>query len=212
MCIRDSALTHAVEGLSAIDSRAVTVPNERAIPYAGSNPMGDIMAERSIRLIGKHLETAVGDPGNQEARDGMALAATLAGLAFSNCAVAVVHALEYPIGVALHCSHGAGNGLLLPYVMEYNREHAASRYAKVFEWLGGNVIGLSESAAASKAIERIVALRKAIGIPSRIRELGGSEAQLPEFAAKAFGIKRLMDLNPRVPSEEDLLGILKAAF
>ena len=206
------ALTHAIEGFSAIDSATVAVPNERAIPYAGSNPMGDIMAERSIRLIGQHLESAVIHPGNEEARDGMALAATLAGLAFSNCAVAVVHALEYPMGVALHCSHGAGNGLLLPYVMEYNLEQASSKFAKVFEWLGGDARGLSESAAATKAIERIVELRKAIGIPNRIRELGGTEEQLPEFAAKAFGIKRLMDLNPRVPSEAGLQGILKAAF
>ena len=55
-----------------------------------------------------------------EAREGMALGATLAGMAFSNVGVAVVHALEYPVGGATHCSHGAGNGLLLPFVMRFN--------------------------------------------------------------------------------------------
>ncbi|MBT5704924.1 MAG: iron-containing alcohol dehydrogenase [Verrucomicrobia bacterium] len=206
------ALTHAIEGYVAIDSSQVTVPNEQAIPYAGSNPMGDLLAERAIRLVGQHLKLAVLDPGNEAARDGMALAATLAGMAFSNCAVAVVHALEYPMGVALHCSHGAGNGLLLPYVMDYNFETSVSKFANVFEWLGGDAVGLSQEEAARGAIDRIVALRSEIGIPHRIRELGGNEDQLSDFASKAFGIKRLMDLNPRVPTEGDLLEILKAAF
>ena len=142
----------------------------------------------------------------------MALAATLAGLAFSNCAVAVVHALEYPMGVALHCSHGAGNGLLLPYVMEYNLSVRSERFAQVFEWLGGDPSGLSQKEAAQGAIDRVIALRQAIGIPHRIRELGGTEDQLPDFAHKAFSIKRLMDLNPRVPTEGELLEILRAAY
>ncbi len=206
------ALTHAVEGFTALDSASVSVPNDQAIPYAGSNPMGDLMAERAIRLVGEHLETAVLEPGNQAARDGMALAASLAGLAFSNCAVAVVHALEYPMGVELHCSHGAGIGLLLPYVMEYNREFAAPKLAKVFEWLGGNPSGLSEDEAAREAIKKVVDLRQVIGIPDRIRDIGGSRVQLPEFASKAFSIKRLMDLNARPPSEAGLLEILESAF
>ncbi len=206
------ALTHAIEGYTALDSRCVSVPNDQAIPYSGSNPMGDLMAERAIRLVGEHLETAVLQPDNQAARDGMALAASLAGLAFSNGAVAVVHALEYPMGVELHCSHGAGNGLLLPYVMEYNREHATSKLARVFEWLGGDSEGVADAEAAGLAIQKVVALRQAIGIPNRIRDIGGQRAQLPGFASKAFGIKRLMDLNARTPTEAGLLEILEAAY
>ena len=79
-----------------------------------------MLAEKAITLIGQHLRKAVADGQDVEAREGMALAATLAGMAFSNVGVAVVHALEYPVGGATHCSHGAGNGLLLPYVMRYN--------------------------------------------------------------------------------------------
>ena len=68
----------------------------------------------------------------------MALAATLAGLAFSNCAVALVHALEYPIGGAVHVSHGAGNGLLLPYVMRYNLPVRQAAFARIAALLGEN--------------------------------------------------------------------------
>ena len=142
----------------------------------------------------------------------MALAATLAGLAFSNNAVAVVHALEYPIGGALHCSHGAGNGLLLPYVMRFNLPSRTAEFARIAQLLGEDTTGLTESSAAELAITAVERLRSAIGIPQRIRELGGTADQLPTFAKKSFEIKRLMLLNGRQPSEADLLGILQAAF
>ena len=206
------ALTHAIEGFVARDFASIEVPNAESIPYSGSHPLGDVMAEKAIRLVGEHLAEAVLHPGNKEARDGMALAATLAGLAFSNCAVAVVHALEYPMGVELHCSHGAGNGLLLPYVMDYNFDEAYSKFARVFEWLGGDSTGMDERTAGRQAIEKIIELRQRIGIPHRIRDLGGKEEQLAGFASKAFGIKRLMDLNPRTPTEEGLLEILRKAY
>src|SRR6185295_12773671 len=92
---------------------------ERSV-YQGRHPFGDMLAERAIREIGRYLRRAVQDGSDLEAREGMALGATLAGMAFSNVGVAVVHALEYPVGGATHCSHGAGNGLLLPYVMRFN--------------------------------------------------------------------------------------------
>src|SRR5690606_32378176 len=105
-------------------------------PYDGRHPLGDVLAEKAIRLIAEHLVTAVREPENLAAREGMSLAATLAGLAFSNCAVAVVHALEYPLGGSLHVSHGAGNGLLLPYVMRYNLPARQATFARIAAWLG----------------------------------------------------------------------------
>lgn len=142
----------------------------------------------------------------------MALASTLAGLAFSNCAVALVHALEYPIGAVLHCSHGAGNGLLLPYVMRFNLPACPEKFAKIASLLGVNTAGLSPEAAGEAGIHAIEQLRARIGIPARIRELGGTADQLPTFAAKAFAIKRLRDVNPRPASQDDLLGILQSAW
>jgi alcohol dehydrogenase class IV len=133
-------------------------------------------------------------------------------MAFSNCAVALVHALEYPLGGAIHVSHGAGNGLLLPYVMRFNLPERKAAFARIAELLGENGSGLSEDAAAERAISSVDRLRSEIGIPHRIRDIGGKRDQLPEFAAKAFAIKRLMAVNPRQASEKDLLGILEAAY
>jgi len=206
------ALTHAIEAYTAIEFSELAVPAEESTPYDGRTPMGDLFAEKAIALVGQHLITAVQEPNNLPAREGMALAATLAGLAFSNSAVAVVHALEYPMGAVLHCSHGAGNGLLLPYVMKFNLPVRIAAFARVAELLGEDVRGLDETAAAERSIVAVERLRRAIGIPETISQIGGTADQLPSFAAKSLAIRRLMLLNPRLPSEEDLLGILQAAL
>jgi alcohol dehydrogenase class IV len=206
------ALTHAIEAYTCVDYDKLDVPEDEPFPYEGKNPLGDCLAERAIRLIGEHLVAAVNEPQNLAAREGMALAATLAGLAFSNCAVAAVHALEYPLGGTLHCSHGAGNGLLLPHVMRFNLPARPREFARIAALLGESVDSLTESDAAERAVVAVQRLSRAIGIPQRIRDLGGTRAQLLEFARKAFGIKRLMLLNGRPATEADLLAILQAAY
>jgi alcohol dehydrogenase class IV len=206
------ALTHAIEAYTAIDFSQLEAPPGAPVAYEGRHPLGECLAERAIALIGQHLVTAVTDGANPAARDGMALAATTAGLAFSNCAVAVVHALEYPLGGAVHVSHGAGNGLLLPFVMRYNLPVRKAALAKIAQLLGEDVAGLDEPAAAERAIAAVEQIRQQIGIPTRLRDLGVKREQLPQFAEKAFAIKRLMGTNPRRPTEKDLLGILLEAF
>ncbi|HIG28395.1 MAG TPA: iron-containing alcohol dehydrogenase [Verrucomicrobiales bacterium] len=206
------ALTHAIEAYTAVPYQNLAVPMEEPTPYDGKTPMGDCLAEKAIRLIGKHLIRAVHEPENAEAREGMSLAATLAGLAFSNCAVAVVHALEYPLGAILHCSHGAGNGLLLPFVMKYNLATRIKEFADIAEWLGEDISGMAQASAADQSIIAVENLKQNIGIPKRIRDLGATREQLPLFAEKAFAIKRLMKLNPRNPTQEELLKVYQDAF
>ncbi|MBC8115839.1 MAG: iron-containing alcohol dehydrogenase, partial [Candidatus Saccharimonas sp.] len=206
------ALTHAIEAMTATHFNELDISADEPFPYEGKQPIGDCLAEKAIELIGQHLVTAVNEPNNLSAREGMALAATMAGLAFSNNAVAAVHALEYPLGGALHVSHGAGNGLLLPHVMRFNLPTRLPEFARIARLLGEETNGLSDEAAAGRAVTAVETLSRAIGIPQRIRDLGGTPDQLPTFAAKSFSIKRLMLLNPRRPTEADLLGILQAAY
>jgi alcohol dehydrogenase class IV len=206
------ALTHAIEALTAVPNETFPLPDGEKSVYQGHHPMGDLTAERAIELIGKYLRRAVADGSDLEARDGMALAATLAGMAFSNVGVAVVHALEYPIGGATHCSHGAGNGLLLPYVMDFNKSACPERMARVARLLGEDVVGLSDAEAAAVAVQAVSRLRDDIGVPGRLRTLGLTEAQLPALAEKAFAVKRILRVNPRPVTCEDLLSILRAAY
>jgi alcohol dehydrogenase class IV len=206
------ALTHAIEGYTAVDNAVFPLPPGERSVYQGKHPLGDIMAEKAIALIGQYLRRAVADGQDLEARDGMALGAVLAGLAFSNVGVAVVHALEYPVGGAVHCSHGAGNGLLLPFVMRFNLSARPKEFANVARLLGENVAGLSEQAAAARAVEAVAKLRQDIGIPGRLRELGVKPEQLRPFAERAFQIKRILRVNPRAVTADDLEGILKEAY
>jgi alcohol dehydrogenase class IV len=205
------ALTHAIEGYTATDYRELAIPPGETCAYEGSYPLGDVIAERAIQLIGENLVRAVNEPKDHAARDNMALASTLAGIAFSNCGVALVHALEYPMGGTLHCSHGAGNGLLLPFVMRFNLPKRKAKFAKIAELLGASP-SADIDALAELAITSIEQLKRDIGIPERIRDIGGTESQLPTFAEKAFAIKRLLWVNPREASLEDLHGILKSAL
>jgi alcohol dehydrogenase len=159
------ALTHAIEAYTATRFSDLevpaTLPAGYASAYEGAYPLGQALAEQAIRLVGQYLQTAVSDGASGEAREGMALAATTAGLAFSNCAVALVHGLEYPLGAVLHCSHGAGNGLLLPHVMRFNLPEREREFARIAELLGENIAGLTTRAAAERAISAVERLSQA---------------------------------------------------
>lgn len=209
------ALTHAIEAYCAVDNNDFPLPAGEASVYQGKNPMADLFAAEAIRLIGRYLETAVVNGEDLHAREAMALAATLAGLAFSNAGVALVHAMEYPVGGAVHISHGAGNGLLLPYVLRYNLPVRMREIAQIGAWLSGTPWSehLPVAEAAEQTIQTIEQLRARIGIPARLREVGVRTDMLPAFAEKAFAITRLLRVNPRRPaSAEEILAIYLAAY
>lgn len=206
------ALTHAIEAYTAIDNENFPLPQGEKTVYQGRHPLGECLAEKAIELVAMHLDTAVKNPQDLQARTGMSLAATLAGLAFSNVGVALVHAMEYSVGGAVHCSHGAGNGLLLPYVMRFNAPECLLQMRGVGEQLGVEVWDMSLEEAAEATIEAVSELRRRIGIPGRLRDLGVTEAMLPGFAEKAFAVKRILRVNPRPVTQEDIESIYRAAL
>lgn len=206
------ALVHAVEAYTNRDYTEMQNIDPQARAYEGSYPLTRMLAAEAIRLIGKSLVAACRVPGDESARDDMAWAATLAGMAFSNSGVGIVHALEYPIGALTHCGHGEGNGLLLPHVMRYNLPVRMVEFTDIARWLGVDVNGLSLRQSASKAVDAVVELQNEIGIRTRLSQLGLPEASIPGVAEKAFAIKRLMDVNPQRPHVADLESILRQAF
>jgi alcohol dehydrogenase class IV len=206
------ALTHAIEAFTAVDNADFPLPPTERSVYQGRHPFGDLFAAEAIGLCGRYLRRAVRDGSDLEARDGMALAATTGGLAFSNVGVALVHALEYPVGGATGCSHGLGNGLLLPYVMRFNLPARRRELARVASLLGEDVGGLTEDEAAGRAVAAVERLRADVGIPARLSDLGVRSEQLRTFAEKTFAIKRILRVNPRPASVDDLEGILREAL
>jgi alcohol dehydrogenase len=206
------ALSHAIEALTATRYSDIDLNVGEFAPYEGKTPIPDVLANEAIRLIGRHLVTVVNEPHNHEARIGMAQAALLAGMAFSNAAVALVHAMEYPLGGAVHCSHGAGNALLLPHVMRFLLPSRMAEYVRVASCLGENVADDPPAVAAEKAVAAVDRLRESCGIPARIRDFGARREQLPKFAVQAHAIKRLMTLTPRPLTEGDILAIYEHAY
>lgn len=209
------ALVHAIEAVTARASTEIPGDTQLEKPYVGAYAFTELLGLEAIRLIGKSLVKAVHEGTDREARDDMAMAALLAGMAFSNSGVALVHALEYPIGALTHCSHGEGNGLLLPHVMQYNLKTRIAHFAKIARALGGDSVKLataSESELAQESVEQVKRLQVALSIRSKLSELGLDRSHLPTVAAKAFSIKRLMTTNPREPSEAELLKLLEDAY
>jgi alcohol dehydrogenase class IV len=207
------ALAHAVEAYMVIDYRTKTGSGDDPPGlYQGSFPLSDLLVEKAIALIGRYLRRAVYRGGDLEAREGMHLASLLAGMGFSNAGLTAVHALEYPVGVATGCTHGTGNGLFLPYVMEYNVPACPQRLATVARLLGERVEGLPDQEAAGLAVEAVQRLEREIGIPTRLRDLGVAESALREMAEATSGLTRLLGLNPRPLDADSLEGILRRAW
>jgi alcohol dehydrogenase class IV len=205
------ALTHAVEAYMVTDHR-LEAGEEPPGVYTGRSPLSDILAEQAIVLTGRYLRRAVYKGSDVEAREGVHLASLLAGMAFSNAGLTAVHALEYPVGVATGCTHGAGNGLFLPYVMEYNIPACPDRLATVALLLGEDVGGLSTREAAEQAVEAVQRLKVEIGIPLDLRHLGIEEEELRPLAEATVQITRLVEANPRPLDVDSLEGILGRAW
>ncbi|MDB4639312.1 iron-containing alcohol dehydrogenase [bacterium] len=207
------ALTHAIEAYLVTNFYSFSENLEHGLPYEGNHPLGDMYAEKAIRLIGESLHRAVDEPENLAARSSMAFAATLAGAAFSTCGVSLAHALEYPIGSKYKCSHGAGNGIVLPAVMRFWLASRQSRVAKIASMLGvAGADQMPDQEAAHAAIEAVERLRSDIGLPTCLSDVGAKSEDLVELATTAISLQRLLDLSPVNTTFDDAKNILRASL
>jgi alcohol dehydrogenase len=176
-----------------------------------SQPFIDLYAYEGMRLIATHLETAVKDGSNTEAREKVAIGSLLGGFCLGPVNTAGVHALSYPLGSMFHLPHGLSNALLLPYVMEFNIPASVNRHAEVAIALGCERKETDEATAIA-GVQRIRALIKACGIPATLKEVNVPESAIPQMAADAMKIQRLLKNNPRPIEEKDAIEIYKAAY
>jgi alcohol dehydrogenase len=189
------ALTHAVEAyVSTI-----------------ATPVTDACALKAIELIADHLRAAVANGTDMLARDRMAYAEYLAGMAFNNASLGHVHAMAHQLGGFYNLPHGVCNAILLPVVEEFNMIAKLDRFCDIAKAMGENIDGLSSRAAAQKALDAIRTLSADVGIPSGLAELGVKEADLTIMAENAQ--KDACGLtNPRCPSLEDVVQIYRNAL
>lgn len=189
------ALTHATEAYTSNAASAIT----------------DLNALEAVRLIHAHLLTAVREPDNLEARTGMMLASTYAGLAFSNAILGAVHAMAHSLGGLLDLPHGLCNAILLDHVVEYNFDAASEKYLKLGEALGiKNPINATDDDIKRNTLKAFRNLKQAVGVSDNLCDLGMSVEDLPLLAENSLA-DACMLTNPKQPSANEIMEILKKA-
>jgi alcohol dehydrogenase len=189
------ALTHAVEAyVSTI-----------------ATPVTDSAALMAIKLISENLRNAVANGQNMEARDNMAYAEFLAGMAFNNASLGYVHAMAHQLGGFYNLPHGVCNAILLPHVEGFNLIACPVRFVDIAKAMGENVDGLSVRDAADKALSAIRKLSADVGIPAGLTELGVKEEDLKIMAENAMK-DACSFTNPRIATLEDIIQIFKSAL
>ncbi|MBL0520155.1 L-threonine dehydrogenase [Aeromonas enteropelogenes] len=189
------ALTHAIEAyVSTI-----------------ATPVTDASAVMAIQLIAKHLRTAVNQGDDLHAREQMAYAQFLAGMAFNNASLGYVHAMAHQLGGFYDLPHGVCNAVLLPHVQAYNAQVSAARLKDVAGFMGVDVSAMSDEQGAAAAIEAIKALARDVKIPAGLEQLGVKVDDFDTLASNA--LKDACGFtNPKQASHEEIVAIFRAAM
>ncbi|MBA1279831.1 iron-containing alcohol dehydrogenase [Stutzerimonas stutzeri] len=192
------ALTHAIE---AYVSRKASL-------------YSDAQALEAMRLLAPNLRAAYHEPGNREAREAMMLGATLAGIAFSNASVALVHGMSRPIGAFFHVPHGLSNAMLLPAITAFSIPAASERYADCARAMGVAGEGDSVEVANEKLLTELRAINKELQVPSP-EQFGITRErffELRETMAKQALGSGSPGNNPRVPTEAEIIDLYETVW
>lgn len=195
------AMVHAIEACTCLQA----------------NPMSTAYGTTAIKLICENLEEATRNGSNKKARYAMAVASTMAGIAFSNSMVGAVHAIGHALGGVCHVPHAVAMTILLPHVMRYNLERCTESYAELLPWLVGMDAAMTTPAEkrAEAAIEAVTALGRRLnalcGLPLTLEAAGVSKDDFAKVAEFAVNDGALI-VNPRTADEAQVIEILNAAY
>lgn len=193
------ALAHALEAYTSLKASSFS----------------DMFAEGALTRIGRWLRIAAFNGRNLEARGEMMLAALFGGVALANAGVTACHALAYPLGGMFGVPHGVANALLIPHVARWNAPASPGRFADAASLLGyPQEDGEPDHVAAQFCAEALDDLVDDLGLPATLGDLdaGITEGHLEEMAAKAMGVARPMENNPRVMTKDDCVTIYREAM
>ena len=186
------ALTHAIDGYIT----------------KAAWELSDMFEIEAIRLINKYLRLAVFDPQNPKGREGMALAQYVAGMAFSNVGLGVVHGMAHPMGSLHNIPHGVANALLLPTIMEFNAPVCREKYVEIAKAMGAYKEGMTQIEAAQAACDAVRALAVEVGIPQHLSEIGIYEKDIDALADQAIA-DVCTPGNPRKVTRDDIVALYK---
>lgn len=189
------AMTHAIEAYVSLERNYLT----------------GCTAMEAIKLADKYLEKAYIDGQNVEARDGMAYAQYLAGMAFSNAGLGIVHAMAHQVGAMYHIPHGVSNGILLPYGIRFNASKGCALYSEIGKELKLFYGSFNPVIGAEKLSDYIQKKNKAIGIPGNLQAIGAILDDFDQMAEKAL-LDVCLVTNPVSATKEEIIEIYRSAF
>ncbi|MBW8354627.1 MAG: L-threonine dehydrogenase [Pseudomonas sp.] len=212
LSVNDPALMVAMpKGLTAATGMDALTHAVEAYVSTAANPITDACALKAISMISANLRQAVHDGSDLLARENMAYAQFLAGMAFNNASLGFVHAMAHQLGGFYDLPHGVCNAVLLPHVQSFNASVCAERLTDVAHALGADIRGFSPEEGAQAAIAAIRALARDVEIPAGLRELGAKLQDIPLLAANA--LKDACGLtNPRPAEQRQIEEIFRSAF
>jgi alcohol dehydrogenase class IV len=190
------AMSHAIEALHSLQRE----------------PMADALALHAIRLVQEFLPRAVENGKDMLARGQMLIAANIAGAAFSNAQVGLVHALAHSVGAKFKVHHGLANSILLPPCVKYNGDACGDIYLKVLSAMGVNVERISPDEAGNVLADKIAEFTRKLGLPQRLRDVGVPEGGLKECAELALSDGAIV-YNPKFISDaNEVLKVYQEAW
>ena len=202
------ARTTADTGIDAMTHAIEAYVSQKRSPYS------DAQALAALRLIGPNLQAAYHDGKNEAAREAMMLGSTLAGIAFCNSSVALVHGMSRPIGAFFHVPHGLSNAMLLPAVTEFSIPAAPERYADCARALGVADYANGMDTANDKLVRFLTDLNQELQVPS-LADFGAEhadfEALVDTMCEQAFASGSPSN-NPRVPNQAEMLALYRSLW
>jgi hydroxyacid-oxoacid transhydrogenase len=220
-------LSHAVESFTALPFTGRPHPERPSVrpAYQGSNPISDIWSMQALRMVAKYLVRAVEDPGDDEARASMLLAASYAGVGFGNAGVHLPHGMSYPVsghvkgyrtpGYAIDhplVPHGVSVILNAPAVFRFTARANPERHLQAAEALGADVSRANNGDAGRVLADRITWFMQRLNVPNGLRAIGYSSSDIPALVEGTIPQHRVTKLSPRPASPEDLAALFEDAL
>ncbi len=190
------ALCHAIESYTSKRSR----------------PFSEMLALEAIHILAHYLAKAVKDPGNIKIRSYCSYASLLAGVAIAQTGTTLIHGMGYKLSTYLGITHGRANGILLPWVSEFNLQADLPKYAHLAKTLGEKVEGLGYEERAMRSVSGIRRILRELGQPDRLKRGSVRSDTIEEFAREIMQNKRRLGNNPRLVAFKDVVGIYQKAL
>ncbi|BBV63782.1 TPA: L-threonine dehydrogenase [Kluyvera ascorbata] len=212
LSVNDSSLMEGMpKGLTAATGMDALTHAIEAYVSIAATPITDACALKAIPMIVENLPTAVENGSNSEAREAMAYAQFLAGMAFNNASLGYVHAMAHQLGGFYDLPHGVCNAVLLPHVQVFNSKVAAARLRDCAKAMNIDVSAMNDEQGAAACVDAIRKLARQVNIPAGLRDLNVKEEDIPVLATNA--LKDACGFtNPIQATHEEIMAIFRAAM